>query len=420
MVKNGTLYYVHTDNLGSIQAITDENKNIVSSYYYTPWGGRVLLSGANITDRGYTFHEHLEPFGLINMNGRVCDPVLARFLSPDNYVQAPDFTQSFNRYSYCLNNPFKYTDPDGEFWHIIVGALIGGVVNLIANWNNCEGFWQYVAAFGAGAATAATGGAAGATWVGIAGVSAAGSAAIMGTNSVIAQTGHNFSGMGNVDWGQVGISSAIGCVSGFAGGAAGYWAANSSMLTNGINSPILRSAVVSPLAAGAGHIAGRTTANLFAGQNLSDAFANSFNGLGSSMIVGGAMGVASTVAVNYANNVNPWTGKNLTQATPKTISIYRAVSTDEYKNINSNGLRPNPDGSGYQEGKLFYKSYQDAVNNTSAYDAAFGQKSIIIKIDVPYNISQNFNYFHMDGYDVIYISTVDLPSVNNVMTINKP
>ena len=53
-------------------------------------------------------------------NGRVYDPVLARFLSPDPYVQAPDFTQSFNRYAYCLNNPFKYVDPSGEFltWSI--------------------------------------------------------------------------------------------------------------------------------------------------------------------------------------------------------------------------------------------------------------------------------------------------------------
>ena len=49
------------------------------------------------------------------MNGRVYDPVLARFLSPDPYVQAPDYTQNFNRYSYCYNNPFKYTDPSGEF-----------------------------------------------------------------------------------------------------------------------------------------------------------------------------------------------------------------------------------------------------------------------------------------------------------------
>jgi len=114
MMKGGVLYYLHTENLGSIQAITDENKTVVSSYYYTPWGGRVLLSGVNITDRGYTFHEHLEPFCLINMNGRVYDPMLARFLSPDPYVQAPDYTQGFNRYSYCYNNPFKYTDPSGE------------------------------------------------------------------------------------------------------------------------------------------------------------------------------------------------------------------------------------------------------------------------------------------------------------------
>jgi hypothetical protein len=47
------------------------------------------------------------------MNGRVYDPITGRFLSPDNVVQAPDNTQSFNRYSYCLNNPLKYTDPTG-------------------------------------------------------------------------------------------------------------------------------------------------------------------------------------------------------------------------------------------------------------------------------------------------------------------
>ena len=32
----------------------------------------------------------------------------------DNFVQAPEFTQSYNRYSYCLNNPLQYTDPSGE------------------------------------------------------------------------------------------------------------------------------------------------------------------------------------------------------------------------------------------------------------------------------------------------------------------
>jgi RHS repeat-associated protein len=73
--------------------------------------------------RGYTMHEMLPEFQLINMNGRMYDPVIGRVLSPDNYVQSPFNAQNYNRYSYCLNNPLKYTDPDGEsFW--LVAATI--------------------------------------------------------------------------------------------------------------------------------------------------------------------------------------------------------------------------------------------------------------------------------------------------------
>ena len=65
-------------------------------------------------DRGFTGHEHYADLKIINMNGRLYDPVIARFFSPDNFVQVPDFTQSYNRYSYCLNNPLQYVDPSGE------------------------------------------------------------------------------------------------------------------------------------------------------------------------------------------------------------------------------------------------------------------------------------------------------------------
>lgn len=47
------------------------------------------------------------------MNGRVYDPWLGRFLSPDPIVQAPNYSQSYNRYSYVFNNPLKYVDPTG-------------------------------------------------------------------------------------------------------------------------------------------------------------------------------------------------------------------------------------------------------------------------------------------------------------------
>jgi RHS repeat-associated protein len=125
-----TPYYIHKDYQGSYQTITDGSGNIATFnsvqqvYSFDPWGRRRNAVNWSYTgvptsflfDRGYTGHEHLDKFGLINMNGRVFDPALAHFLSPDNFVQAPGNTQSFNRYGYCLNNPLLYTDPTGNTW----------------------------------------------------------------------------------------------------------------------------------------------------------------------------------------------------------------------------------------------------------------------------------------------------------------
>ncbi len=47
------------------------------------------------------------------MNGRIYDPLLGRFLSADLVVQAPANLQSYNRYSYVMNNPLSLTDPSG-------------------------------------------------------------------------------------------------------------------------------------------------------------------------------------------------------------------------------------------------------------------------------------------------------------------
>ncbi|HBG42117.1 MAG TPA: endonuclease [Porphyromonadaceae bacterium] len=318
------IYYICRDYLGSITHIANADGSLKQELSYDAWG-RLRNPATQVAyapdsepalflGRGYTGHEHLIWFGLVNMNARLYDAALGRFLAPDPYVQMVDFSQNFNRYSYCLNNPLVYVDENGEFWHIIIGAIVGGVTNLITNWDNVDGFWDGLTTFtigaGAGAATAATGGAGAGFWA-VAGVSAAGGAMTSASNDIVAQTGKNFSGIENVNWGSVGKSTLVGTAASFAGGAAGYWAAGSSVLVNNINSPIARSAIVSPLSSGAGHIAGGTTAGLLSGQDLGTAFNNSFNGLGTSMAVGGAIGVASTIGVSYANGINPLTGKSL-------------------------------------------------------------------------------------------------------------
>lgn len=179
-VKKGSgswqVYYIGRDYLGSITHLMDSEGNLMEEYSYDPWGrlrnpdNQTLYetdkSPALFLSRGYTGHEHLPMFGLINMNARLYDPVVGRFLSPDPYVQAPDFSQNFNRYSYALNNPLRYTDPNGEFIHLILGGLSGGVFNLVYKFATGQiNSWQDgLMAFGIGAAAgvlgAATGGAA--------------------------------------------------------------------------------------------------------------------------------------------------------------------------------------------------------------------------------------------------------------------
>jgi RHS repeat-associated protein len=117
----GTMYYVHADHLGSYNLITDAGKNRVDSLHFDPWGNRKQHAdwtwpetrATLLFDRGFTGHEHLDAFRIINMNGRLYDPVIGRFFSPDPFVQLPNFSQNFNRYSYCLNNPLTLTDPSG-------------------------------------------------------------------------------------------------------------------------------------------------------------------------------------------------------------------------------------------------------------------------------------------------------------------
>jgi RHS repeat-associated protein len=108
-----------------LTALTDKDGNVKERQAFDPCGNRrnpddwtklVTTPVSHITGLGYTMHEHLDDFALINMNGRVYDPQIARFLSPDPQLQAPGYWLNYNRYGYCFNNPMIYSDPSGEFF----------------------------------------------------------------------------------------------------------------------------------------------------------------------------------------------------------------------------------------------------------------------------------------------------------------
>ena len=163
------MYYTLKDHQGSLAAVV--HGNTVERLSYDPWGRRRNTTDfgyGNVShtfDRGYTLHEHYDDFDLINMNGRMYDPVMSGFLSVDQYVQSPGNSQNFNRYAYCLNNPLRYVDPSGELiWEsVLVGAFIGAFTNtasrlMSGSVNNGAQFWV---AAGIGAISGGLGGAAG-------------------------------------------------------------------------------------------------------------------------------------------------------------------------------------------------------------------------------------------------------------------
>jgi RHS repeat-associated protein len=80
---------IHTDHLGSYCAITNSKKQVRQRNWFDPWGNPkddLLQASFALTNRGFTGHEHYQFFKIINMNGRLYDPVIGRFFSPDTYV----------------------------------------------------------------------------------------------------------------------------------------------------------------------------------------------------------------------------------------------------------------------------------------------------------------------------------------------
>jgi RHS repeat-associated protein len=150
-----TYNYTYIDHIGSILTVTNNIGTVTAEQNFDAWGRKRNTTTWTYTGvqtvpawlyRGFTGHEHLSPFNLINMNGRLYDPLVGRMLSTDSKIQAPDFTQNYNRYSYALNNPLRFTDPDGEeiVTAIVIGAIIGAYIGgTLANGTYNPVAWDY-------------------------------------------------------------------------------------------------------------------------------------------------------------------------------------------------------------------------------------------------------------------------------------
>lgn len=129
---DGNTYFYHPDHLGSTQLVTNTTGDVVENTSYNPYGeviqdgkSRYLFTGKEL-DRETNF----EYYG-----ARYYYPYIARFIQPDPLIQDYYNPQSLNRYSYVLNNPYKYVDPNGNFvWDVVdVSFFIWDVKTTIEN-----------------------------------------------------------------------------------------------------------------------------------------------------------------------------------------------------------------------------------------------------------------------------------------------
>ncbi|WP_373998294.1 FG-GAP-like repeat-containing protein [Bdellovibrio bacteriovorus] len=132
-LNNSSLSYFHKDHLGSLSLVTNQSASVTERLSYDIFGKRRYVSGSDdpdnllrsiVTHQGFTLQEHLDEggLGLIHMNGRIFDPQIGRFFSPDPYVSDPRSLQAYNRFSYVNNNPLNMTDPSGFF---SLGSALG-------------------------------------------------------------------------------------------------------------------------------------------------------------------------------------------------------------------------------------------------------------------------------------------------------
>ncbi len=172
------IFLSFSNHLGSTSAVIDyDTGDLVewnTHYAYgadeSRWKNTDPKYDNNEDPYGFTGKEEDKAVGLHYFGARYYSSYLGRWLSPDPPVIHGGGLS--NHYNYGGNSPYIFVDPDGNFIHIIVGAVVGAVVGtvtgIVKGIRSGKGLWGTVGSavlgsiIGAasGAAIAATGGAA--------------------------------------------------------------------------------------------------------------------------------------------------------------------------------------------------------------------------------------------------------------------
>ncbi|MEZ2418490.1 RHS repeat-associated core domain-containing protein [Luteibacter sp. RCC_6_2] len=115
--------YYYSDPQGTVLAKADGSGNVIARSDYRPFGE--VASGISEAGPGFAAHMADSDSGLIYMQARYYDPLIARFLSTDPVAVGDGDTIGFGRYLYAANNPILNIDPDGRQSCVAEGCTVG-------------------------------------------------------------------------------------------------------------------------------------------------------------------------------------------------------------------------------------------------------------------------------------------------------
>ena len=131
--ENGRQSYYLQDELGSPLRIEDESGATKESYGYGAFGEDLYGNQGEMQPFGYTGYQMDTVAGTYYAQAREYQADVARFQARDVIKGQTSYPLTINEYIYCGNMPFYYYDPNGLFWHIVCGAVVGAVANTVIN-----------------------------------------------------------------------------------------------------------------------------------------------------------------------------------------------------------------------------------------------------------------------------------------------
>ena len=236
-VDEGEFFYLHNAH-GDVVQRTDFSGGIAKTYDYDAFGVEQGIDQTDPNPFRYCGDYFDLSSGTYYLRNRYYNPSIGRFTQQDTILsisrEMPNGQEiidplSLNLYTYCHNNPIMYVDENGNWIHIAVGALVGGVIaggiNLATQLYQSGGDWSQVDGTKVliSTATGAASGALASTGVGLVG-QIVGNAALGAASNAVDQTYEIMSdsyARSDYDLLDIGISGVIGGVAGFVGGPGG-------------------------------------------------------------------------------------------------------------------------------------------------------------------------------------------------------